>query len=474
MTRRPSPLEQMRRLADDGLEAWQIAAALGVREQAVLVALGDPAPAGGAVRAVEQASSVVPAEPSIPVEKPATPPAEPGPRYGTVESAAAGGTAVHTLNGRIAALGTTVAQIRTWAKAEGLPVPERGMIPAALVDRWAAAHAAPLHDLDERPDPVEAARQARDAAADEVLDAFREHAAAVDAEVDAITPEQVEQRLAEVLDFTPPVARKPNVTDPYGHDNHEDCGPCDSLFGECCVHCPGWPGHRREPVLNFEEKQCADAADASPTTAPAAATPSASTAAAPAATTTAMSPVVSTADPRSATDGQPATTPPNPAAAVVGAGSDETPQETREHDDCFGCVNADADTEVLAVVDAPWPLALEAVASVALDRDPEYGTHVVDGPVKVQQPDGTWADVLPAEPEHVHDPFVAWHENGIPYATCACGTTWERQTCEVCPAIVAALHVATHGPMHKHCAEKKRAADAETARTENTIERTNP
>ena len=69
---------------------------------------------------------------------------------------------------------------------------------------------------------------------------------------------------------------------------------------------------------------------------------------------------------------------------------------------------------------------------------------------------------------HVHDPFVAWHETGVPYATCACGTTWERQTCEACPAIVAALRVATHGPIHKHCAAKK------TAAKKTATERTNP
>jgi hypothetical protein len=134
------------------------------------------------------------------------------------------------------------------------------------------------------------------------------------------------------------------------------------------------------------------------------------------------------------------------------------------HDDCFGCVNepvsaepapagrqeTPAETaalaEVLAVVDAPWPLALEAAATVALDRDPEYGTHTVDG--------------------HVHDPYTAWHETGVPYAACTgCDTTWERTTCQVCPAIVAALHVATFGPIHKHCAAKQTAT---------ATERTNP
>ncbi len=69
----------------------------------------------------------------------------------------------------------------------------------------------------------------------------------------------------------------------------------------------------------------------------------------------------------------------------------------------------------------------------------------------------------PPEPEHVHDPFTAWREDGIPYATCECGQTWERTTCTYCPAIVTALHVVQHGPAHKHCAAKK-----------NATERTNP
>ena len=50
------PIDKMRELADDGLEPWQIAAALGVREDAVLVALAADEPAGGAQRAVEVAA----------------------------------------------------------------------------------------------------------------------------------------------------------------------------------------------------------------------------------------------------------------------------------------------------------------------------------------------------------------------------------------------------------------------------------
>lgn len=63
MKGRRSPIDKMRELADDGLEPWQIAAALGVREDAVLVALAADEPAGGAQRAVEDASSLVPAKP---------------------------------------------------------------------------------------------------------------------------------------------------------------------------------------------------------------------------------------------------------------------------------------------------------------------------------------------------------------------------------------------------------------------------
>lgn len=60
MKGRRSPIDRMRELADDGLEPWQIAAALGVREEAVLVALNAVQPAGGAQRAVEDACSLVP------------------------------------------------------------------------------------------------------------------------------------------------------------------------------------------------------------------------------------------------------------------------------------------------------------------------------------------------------------------------------------------------------------------------------
>lgn len=63
MKGRRSPIDRMRELADDGLEPWQIAAALGVREDAVLVALAADEPAGGAQRAVEDASSLAPAKP---------------------------------------------------------------------------------------------------------------------------------------------------------------------------------------------------------------------------------------------------------------------------------------------------------------------------------------------------------------------------------------------------------------------------
>ena len=36
--------------------------------------------------------------------------------------------------------GGEAAQIREWARAQGLPVPERGRIPADLADKYAAAH----------------------------------------------------------------------------------------------------------------------------------------------------------------------------------------------------------------------------------------------------------------------------------------------------------------------------------------------
>lgn len=63
MSRRQTPIDKMRELADDGLEPWQIAAALGVREQTVLVALEAREPAGGAQRAVEDAASLAPTKP---------------------------------------------------------------------------------------------------------------------------------------------------------------------------------------------------------------------------------------------------------------------------------------------------------------------------------------------------------------------------------------------------------------------------
>lgn len=311
MSRRPTPLEQMRQLADDGMEAWQIAAALGVRESAVLTALDSPAPAGGAVRAVEDAVSLVPAgpaaqdqtpaphagmaympEPSEPVEKPATP------AYGTPESAARGRALVEELHARINALGLTSAHLRDWAADRNIPCPPRGLVPARVVDAWEAEHAVRLERLAggmvrpaaEQPtagDPAEAARRARD-----------EHA------------------------------------------------------------------------------------------------------------------------------------------------------DREEHGDCVGCV---ADGTHPADVTP----AAHAGEGPGLPQSALLTTHP-DGP----DPSGALIDV---EPEHVHDPFVAFTEAGIPYATCECGQTWERQTCEACPAIVTALHVATFGPIHKHCAAKRA-----------TTERTNP
>lgn len=286
-------MERAIALADEGMEPWQIAAALGIQERAVLVALGDPAPAGGAVRAVEQAASLVPAgwpgregadasaeveihkpestapaSPQVSASEPVENPAAPGPTYGTPASAAAGSNAVQTLNGRIAALGTTVSQIRDWARRTSRPVPDRGMIPARLVDEWAVEHATPLADLDQPTD---------DDAPGHLVPAFLDTAA-----------------IAEPIGVT--------VQD------------LTALYEPEALPC--------------------------------------------------------------------------------------------------GC-------------------------------DPSWGYH--GAPCTAVTPPGE---------QHVHDPFTAWREDGIPYATCECGQTWERTTCTYCPAIVSALHVATHGPAHKHCAAK--------------------
>lgn len=53
MGARKTPLEQMRELADQGMEPWQIAAALGVREATVAIALRTPT-GGGAAGVVER------------------------------------------------------------------------------------------------------------------------------------------------------------------------------------------------------------------------------------------------------------------------------------------------------------------------------------------------------------------------------------------------------------------------------------
>lgn len=379
MSRRPSPLEQMRALADDGMEAWQIAAALGVRESAVLAALGDTTTPGGAQRAVEDAVSVVPPAPPQPVEEPDTAPVEAAPRYGTPESAARGQQGVQALRDRIRALGVTPAQLRDWAATRGVPCPANGQVPGRVIDAWDAANAVRLDDL-AAPDmanisgPSAEVEIHKPAVSDGLAGEFRAYADEVDAVVDAITPAEIDARLA----------------------------------------------------------------------------------------------------------------------ALVGAGSDETPQETPddvdEHDDCFGCVgDLDAAAEDAAAAHempaevTPVQAAAEAIARgdfiVCMTRcyacqfgecldPPAWHTWAEKDDVEhakaTGQPDPSTSrcgcscagpDPEP-ELEHVHDPFVAWRENGVPYATCACGETWERQTCTVCPSIVTALWVAQHGPTHKHCATK--------------------
>lgn len=57
-----------------------------------------------------------------------------GRRVGGRRSAGRGG-------GRVASRSSETAQIRTWAKEQGLPVNERGRIPATIVAQYQAAHA---------------------------------------------------------------------------------------------------------------------------------------------------------------------------------------------------------------------------------------------------------------------------------------------------------------------------------------------
>jgi hypothetical protein len=305
----------MRQLADDGMEPWQIAAAMNVRESAVLVALGSHTPAGGAVRAVERASSVVPAGPSAPVEihNP-----DPGMAYMPTPSAPVGkpdrtasrGSGAMALRDRLRALGVTAEQVRDWAATRGVQCPANGPVPGRVVDAWEAEHAAPLADLDE----------------------------------------------------------------------HDDC------FG--CVNAPV-------------------SADPAP------------------------------------------------------AGQQETPEETDVEPDLIAEMDERYLRQQIEESDAEIA-AYEASDDAVLFLD---ALAVANSCTAVELEHAFVDRTTPTPPalRHVHDPYVAWTEAGIPYAVCDCGQTWERQTCEACPAIVAALHVATHGPIHKHCAEKK-----------NATERTNP
>lgn len=276
------------------------AAAVLVRRATSGTDLDDLAGALGIRHAVEPAERWLQARAAAVAEFPARPVAVP-PQYGTPESAAAGGAAVQTLNGRIAALGTTVAQIRDWARQTGRPVPARGMIGAALVDEWAVAHAGvavPGMSLTGG-----------------LLPAF--------------VP--VEQAAA-----TPPVAVEPG------------------------------------------------------------------------------------------------------AVTVTFCGPDDVDETGGAADECFAC---DGPHQVPA---GPAPAVEETPALAPFEPSDVMGLS----------PLAAMFDAADEQPEHVHDPFVAWREDGIPYATCECGQTWERTTCTYCPAIVTALHVATHGPAHKHCAAK--------------------
>lgn len=114
-----------------------------------------------------------------------------------------------------------------------------------------------------------------------------------------------------------------------------------------------------------------------------------------------------------------------------------------------------------AVIEGAGPfLAVEAAASVALDRDPDYGTHVVDGPVTVGTgqdaipvvvDDALPADVVVLIDQHVHEPFPVADERGIFHAECECGARWDRAACDVCGLPVAALHIAKTGTArHAH------------------------
>lgn len=100
--------------------------------------------------------------------------------------------------------------------------------------------------------------------------------------------------------------------------------------------------------------------------------------------------------------------------------------------------------------DQPRPAFLERLVE-------HVAAYAASGPEEVTVTHVPPPELAPAV-AHIHDPFTAWREDGIPYATCECGVVWERTTCTYCPAIVSALHVATHGPAHKHCAAKAGAS----------------
>lgn len=79
--------------------------------------------------------------------------------------------------------------------------------------------------------------------------------------------------------------------------------------------------------------------------------------------------------------------------------------------------------DALAAGAGPF-LAAEAVASVALDRDPDYGTHVVDGTVEFSGPCG-----------------CAWNGRTCPH----CGSDGGTRTAEAQLSHVQRCHAASVG-----------------------------
>lgn len=350
MKGRRSPIDKMRELADDGLEPWQIAAALGVREDAVLVALKAAEPAGGAQRAVEDALSLVPVTSSDAVRN---------------------------------------------------------------------------HAIEEVT-----------ALAREMADTFTE----IDAVVDAITPEQIDARLADVIssaetwgvDATQaPMSEPGDAT--TGPSKPDTLAPTRPMTQRLAEHVAGYADGMAVRACEV----CAKPID-----------------------------------------------------------DDGGPDEPWCHR-CRTVMGAIAEG-------APAALAVEAYASTRLDRDPDYGTHSLDEasePEQIHKPawqpgdpgatcgvcgqttdDYAWHSRLSVavcsgcplddvcgenitshcmlhvrsaapEPEHVHDPFPVADETGVWHAECECGHRWDRALCEYsgCTAYVAALHIARTGTSrHAH------------------------